>query len=264
MTNKVVIEAGEDFLIGKYYSSSLIAKILKRSIGKDFYLNDKRSKVKNLKDKNLYVILHEEEMLIKIFVLPRVRHYELKMLIEGELKSVISRVEDMIFDFVILQEDKNTVKVLVFCLNHEKCGFIKEFDEKVRFKLKRIVPLQISYLECIKKSIKTKNNVITFLDSGNIYMLACFEDKIICNSIIRGADEVKEAEFNKCFDSMLIKYRNMLKSFVIATETRIDKVYAIGFYAQYVDLIKGIEDKYDIVKLKNIKHEELLSKGVIF
>lgn len=148
----------------------------------------------NIKNKNLYVILTGEEILIKIIKIPKVRKDKLHSIVKQELVYIFKNIDNILFNYDVYKDCGSNLEVLVFCLKWNKDNFLKKWIDTGN-SLKAIYPIQFYLFDVLKKKTKIDNHIIVFYYRYRIYLLKCENSKIIQTGILRNlnSSEIKDS-----------------------------------------------------------------------
>lgn len=199
----------------------------------------------DLKNRNLFLLIHGEEVYTRYMILPKVKKEKLYFLIKNELKYRFKNLENIMFTYEIFKDNGTNLEVIVFCLNWNKSGLIKECVNRGG-EIKGIYPVQFHILNNYRKKIKEENYIFIFSLQNNLYFLGCHKDKIIGNSVCK--------TFSK------EKFMDELEKFKIrCCNIRDFKCFSSMFFLDfpYKDLIENLSKEYNCTDLGELEKDNL-------
>ncbi|MBE6067891.1 MAG: hypothetical protein E7211_09395 [Clostridium lundense] len=138
----------------------------------------------DIKRRNIYVLVKGEEVLIKRFTLPNVKDkYILEQMIEREIIYYFKDITNMCYSYYICGESKNTLEIMIFCLNCNGISKIK--DIALKNNLKAVWIIQNIFLEYFSKHILQRRFVFMCNYEDNLYLVACKEECIVATKTLR-------------------------------------------------------------------------------
>lgn len=198
----------------------------------------------DMKNKNLYIIVHGEEVYIKLIKLPKIGKDKLYLMIRQELIYIFKSIDNIVFNYDVYRDNGANLEVMVFCLNWNKNNLLKRCINSGA-KLKGIFPVQFYMLYILKNKIKSNNYIVIFSYKYVVYFVKCKDSKVIASSMIR----------NFSID----KFRQQLSEFILKSDyiEQIDKpdIFFVNF--PYEDLIKEFSYTYKCKDLKEFNPFEL-------
>ncbi len=199
-----IIEINDDYLVKhdinrKKFKLRCNSEIYNLNIFKslDIYLD--------LKHRNTCVIVEGEEINIKLLTLPKVKGEALYDLIKNELFYYFKDLENVTFNYSILEEYKNKLDILVFCLDKRKINFIEKCIGSDII-IKGVYLLQFCLLNYFRTKIKEKNYVFVFIFRENIYFLYCIDNKVLHNNVYKAASNSMQELLNNFIERSKILY----------------------------------------------------------
>ena len=160
----------------RYYETNL-HKSIKYNIHNDIF------KVEELKKgSNLHVIIEGKEIFIEEMEIPRVRKSMIYQLVECALIDRFHSLDDIAFDYRIKLVRKETIEIIVYCLNLANLNFSKENFDKV--KIKTVITIQQLYIKYFAKRIKSKDFYGVVLKNKYVYFFHANRKNIIENHVI--------------------------------------------------------------------------------
>ncbi|WP_097025774.1 hypothetical protein [Clostridium peptidivorans] len=138
----------------------------------------------DIKRRNIYVLVKGEEVLIKKFTLPNVKDkYILEQMIEREIIYYFKDITNMCYSYSIYGGSKNTLEIMVFCLNCNGMSKIKDIAFKNNIKAVWII--QNTFLEYFHNHIIQREFIFICNYENNLYLVACKDDCIIATKTLR-------------------------------------------------------------------------------
>lgn len=194
----------------------------------------------DLKNKNLFVLVHGEEIYVKIMTLPKLKNRKLYNLIREELKNRFKNIDNIMFSYEILKDNGYNLEVIVFCMNWDKVNMLKSYNDS-SINIEGIVPIQFYILEKYKNKIKEENYVVILILEEIVYFIACHKQKVIFNNVFKNSN--RESFFDY-FDQFKLKLGILVPNISFQT------IMFINF--PYKDLIENISHEYKCEDLGNI------------
>lgn len=194
----------------------------------------------NLKNKRFTAIIAEEEVLIRILEIPKVKKGLEKELIRKELEHFYGYIEDIIFSYSPHEELEHSMRILVLCINSSKVSWLKHCLSKNNG-LCNILVIQLCFYEIYKTFLKAKQFILLVLYEGYHYLMAYRDGLFIGNKTLINED-LDENGVVTILENLLNDYfhvngDSILESIYIVNEentvqssikNRFDKVEYIG------------------------------------
>ncbi|MBC2580314.1 hypothetical protein [Clostridium sp. DJ247] len=190
----------------------------------------------NLKDKNLSIVVNDEEVYIKLITIPRVPKERIYFIIKNELAYRFKNVSNIIFSYQIVHHKKDKLEVMVFCLNWNKSNLINRFAEE-GIRIEKLVPVQFHIIDNYSKRIKEKEYGIIFLREKSLYFVGCVENKMITNKVISIYDNLQD----NIFIDELEKFK--IKCSVFGFENELTNLFFLNF--PYKELVNSLSESYN-------------------
>jgi hypothetical protein len=140
-----------------------------------------------IKNKNLYILVEGEKILIKNITIPKVNKKYIDETIRNELRYNFIDVESIIYSYSLIREYDNKCDFLVFCINCEKLSLLENYIGSGTV-LKRIELIQFCFMNYFYKKIINKNYCFVFSMNNYYYYLLCCNYYIVSNSIFSNCD----------------------------------------------------------------------------
>lgn len=225
--------------------------ILNRII-KKYSLTSDMEKIKiTLKNKNVFILIEDEEIHIKYLKLPKVNDKSLNMIIKNQLLySYGKKAEEIIYTYFICNKDKADIKIAVFCINGEKLKWLKNCNGN--FNLKKINLIQSCYIDYFHRYVIEENYIIMFKHNLKFYIVALVNDKIIANKIISSVEYDGIVDGLNYVISKASEYSNVIK-----------KIYYCNFHGETFKKISIAEDRFQFINLGEIDEEGILEYFII-
>lgn len=198
--------------------------------------NNFRNLMVNLKDKNLSIVINDEEVYTKLITIPKVPKERIYFIIKNELQYRFKNVNNIIFSYDIVQHKKDKLEVMVFCLNWNRSNLISRFAEE-DIRIEKIVPVQFNVVDNYSKRIKEKEYGIIFLREKSLYLIGCIEDKMITNKVVSGCSILQD----NVFVDELEKFK--IKCSLFGFENELTNLFFLGF--PYKELVSGLSKDYN-------------------
>ncbi|WP_392486387.1 hypothetical protein ACER0A_007515 [Haloimpatiens sp. FM7315] len=204
-----------------------------------------------LKGKNLYLILEGERIYVKYVNIPKVSSRKLYDIIQFELKYYFHSIEDILFDYVIVENLKTSYKILVFCINSKKIDSLKVNVSK-GVNIKKVNLLQFVVLNFIKNQIKNNNYLLVFNYNNNLYFLLVKDGNLLDNSVLEN------------FEGKVDKFYNEIYHLFGLYEIKDIAIYFLWF--DYENIIGDIKLSYncEVIDCDKIKIIESITRNKVF
>lgn len=248
-----VIEIDDKYVyLNDYSGKKLLRKNVKENIERKI-IGD-RNTLKNFKvniqKRNIHFILNGEKVFVKLITIPKVKKSYLDKVIRGEIEYYFNDIDNLIYSYSIYKEEEKSIEVLVFCLNWKEIDMLKniEFNKN---NVKGVWLIQFCFMNFFMKNFTEKQFIFTFVYNSKTYLIACKDNKLICNTIINNYSENTFIEYLKDF----IKY-----SSVKMGEKRLNTVYFVNF--ENKDVIKESAVYYDCKDLGCASREDIIKQFI--
>ncbi|KYH35679.1 hypothetical protein CLTEP_00720 [Clostridium tepidiprofundi DSM 19306] len=195
------------------------------------------------KHRKVYIIIEGEKILVKLLTIPRVKKYLIHTTIKNELIHNFIDVNEIIFNYRILKENKNTYEILVFCIKSKKVDFIEDIVNKNN--IVRINLLQFCILDLLKDKIIDNNYMLMFNFNMYCYIIIHIEGYVYANHVF-------------AIENESIYMINELMDFINDNRDEVSKINTL--YISNINKTDIIEDTIQL-KIKNIgmiSNEKLL------
>lgn len=196
-------------------------------------------------NKNLFVVIDGEEVYVKLMILPKVKKEKLHEIIKSELEYRFKNMDNIMFTYQIIKDNGLNLEAAVFCLNWNKVDLIKKCMERGG-KIKGIYPIQFCILNNYRKTIKDKKHIFIFIYEDILYFLACLDNKIVANSVMKVFTE-------KDFMEELEKFQ--AKCSVSEAFGDFSKMFFLNFPNK--DLIEDMKRLYECIDLGDICKDDI-------
>lgn len=245
---KALIEISNNNLKYKeVVGKSLIDKFMK--LKKCEKYNFKVEKLEDIKidfaNKNLFIVIDGEEVYVKFMMLPKVKKEKLQEIIKSELEYRFKNIDSIMFTYQIIKDNTLTLEVVVFCLNLKELDLIEKCIKRGG-KVKGIYPIQFCIWDSYKKVIKDSKYILIFIYENVLYFLACFNNKIIANSVIKVFTE-------KSFMEELDKFQVKCRTSEVCED--FSKIFFLNFLNK--NIISNTEKIYKCIDLGNINEDTI-------
>ena len=187
------------------FNKNMLIEIGNSKIAKTekYFLNKKRKEGGDMLNRNLYLMLYDEEVYIKKFNFPKAKGELLYNLVKNELTFSVGNINNILFDYRVTKCENLCVEVIVFYINSQKLTFIKE--NNCYKNIKKISLIQFAIKKYYEKNIKEKDYMMAFVYDKGLYILAVNENNLVANSIIDNFS-CEEDELIKAITSFKIKF----------------------------------------------------------
>lgn len=186
----VILEVDEENIIGREYSSNLLNKLKKIANGvkESYELKTLNNLQVDIKRRKIYVIVEGEEVYIKKFMLPNVKSSLLKNMIKDELGESFISLTNIVFSYKVIRKLKNSIEVIVFCLNSDKIDRLKNIIQNNN-KLASINLIQFYFLNYYKNKIIVSEYIFILQCDKLLYLIACKNNIILANAVIKNLEK---------------------------------------------------------------------------
>jgi len=231
------------------FNKNMLIEIGNSKIAKTekYFFNKKREEGGDMLNRNLYLMLYEEEVYIKKFNFPKAKGELLYNLVKNELSFSVGNVNNILFDYRVTKSVNLCVEVIVFYINSQKIAFIKE--NNCYKNIKKISLIQFAIKKYYEKSIKEKDYMMAFVYDKGLYMIAVNENNIVANSIIDN--------FN-CEEDELIRAITCFKNKFSQQFVNIKNIYLSNVGIEFSDTKRNTFKDIVVKSLAKYKKEKLV------
>ncbi|MCT8976044.1 hypothetical protein N4T77_05480 [Clostridium sp. CX1] len=168
------------------FSISLLHRINKRRKKESLKIEaDSIQDIKiHVRNKNLFIVVHGEEVYVKLITLPKVSKEKLYFIIKQELRVRFENLDSIMFTYEILKDNGNSLDIIIFCLNWNGVNLVEKCIE-AGGEVKGIYPIQFCILNSYRNQIKSENYVLVFSLEGNVYLVGYYKDRIVGNTVLK-------------------------------------------------------------------------------
>lgn len=248
-----VIEIEDKYIyLNDYNRKNLLTRNIKDSVERKII--GSRNMPTNLnvdiKNRNIHFILNGEKIFVKLISIPKIKRAYIDKVIRGEIEYYFKDIENLIYSYNIYKEEKDSIDVLVFCLNWKEIDILK--DVKInKNSIKGVWLIQFCFLKFFMKDFIEKQFIFTFIYNNKIYFIACKDNKLICNNIIEHYNEVEFVEYLKQF---------IQDSSNKISEESFNTVYFSNF--ENKDMIKQSRVHYNCKDLGSVSREDIIRRFI--
>jgi hypothetical protein len=200
----------------------------------------------DIKHRRTTIIVEEEEINIKLLTLPKTKREALYDLIKNELCYYFKDLESIVFNYTIFKEHKNSVEIIVFCMNERKISLVQRCLSS-SVKIKGFYAIQLCFLNYFQKDITEKNFSFVFKHRNCIYFLYCLDNKLINNSMHK--------IIHSDFDFTVLLY-NFVENSKILCGGEISTIYFVD--NEYMKSRNDKDDNFTYISLGELKEEQLI------
>ena len=175
------------------FSKNMLIEIGNNKITKTqlCFLKKKRQEGGDMVNKNLYLIIYDQEVYIKRFNLPKAKGQLLYNLVKNELSFSVGNIDNILFDYKITKRMNSCIEVIVFYINSQKIAFIKE--DNCYKNIEKVTLIQFAMKRYYKKIIREDNYSMSFIYNKALYILAINENNLVANFIIENFSGEQES-----------------------------------------------------------------------
>ncbi|MEY7999439.1 hypothetical protein AB8U03_04365 [Clostridium sp. Mt-5] len=185
-----------------------------------------------LKNRNLIILVHGEEIYIVFMELPKMNRENLFRIIKEELENKFKKMDNIMFSYEIIRRYKYRLEIMVFCMNWHNMKVAEKCDD-VGFRIKGIVPIQFYIWENYKDKIINENYIFILMRDKIIYFIACHRGKIVFNNVFKNIS--KDGFFD-----ILEQFR--VKLSILMPDLRFSHIFFVDF--PYKDIIEKLSENY--------------------
>lgn len=197
--------------------------------------------------KKLFIIIEDEEIFIKLITIPKSSKESINKIIKNEIIYYFNDNKNIIYTYSVFKESKDTTEVIVFCINSEKINLLEKHIYKGR--LKKISLIQFCFLNYLDYLISSKNFTFIFCYNNRLYLLGCFENQILINSVIN-----MDLNQEELFNTICVFVNNCIH---VYHDVEIDTIYFANYYNAILE--KKLAGYYKCVFLGNVDNSEILN-----
>lgn len=205
----------------------------------------------NIKNKNVFLVIENEEIHVKHLTVPKVENHELNSIVKNRLKYLYGKKsEEIFYSYMICKEEDREIEILVFCINCDKLNGLDK--NNIKCKISKVTLIQLCFLNYYQRVIADKDFLFTFKYNNNVYLLAVTDKKIVGNRIVEGS---LIPSITKDIDYMFHKINNY--------NGDVGKIYCVNLNDnEILNYISNI-NRYEAVDLGFISDEKILEHFII-
>lgn len=208
----------------------------------------------DLKNRNIYIMIEDEEVYIKYLRLPNIKNkLNLNSIIKNELIFLYGKKSEKIFyTYTILDQGDNELEILVFCIYCDKLNCLEQYINNN--KVKKINLVQFCFLNYFESVINEKDYIFIFKFNKSLYLLGMTKKKLVTNKVIK----VTEYSYGELIDGL-----NYILDKLDVYKISEAKIYSVNFYDE--NFIKHINNltKYEYVNLGNLSNDKIIEHFTI-
>lgn len=170
--------------------------------------------------RKLFILVEDEEIFFKLITIPKSKKEDMYKIIKNEIMYYFNENKNIVFTYSILKENKDTVDVLVFCLNSEKINILEKHIYKSR--LEKVCLIQFCFLNYFDRFIENRDFIFIFGYNDKLYFLGCLRKQMIANLIIKS--DPGEEEIVNTLNTLVNKCIN------VYPEIEINTIYFANYY----------------------------------
>ncbi len=160
----------------------------------------------------------QEEIYTLCINFPNLKGETLRKIVENELHFYFKEKNDILFDYSLLKKHRKEIILLLSCINTNKGNILEKYIKPA--KSIAILPIQILFINYIKKLKLNKDCILIFQYASCIYVIGCSEYKpLACN---------------------VLKKDNRNKENVLSAVSNIEDIYESNFSAFDINFPKNI------------------------
>ncbi|ERI91318.1 hypothetical protein HMPREF1982_03277 [Clostridiales bacterium oral taxon 876 str. F0540] len=237
LSKQAIIEMGDYCLSSHQFNK-------RRILSNHYNLNSGNGFLVDIKNKKLKIVLEGELINIRFITLPNVSRKDLPRLIKDELTCYYNASDNIAYDYIIVNTDKNSIDTAVFTIDNSKINYIYE-EARNKVKIHGVYLIQLCFLNYYKDSIKEKNYIFTFIYHDTLYLLYCMDNVIRHNYIYKNFQE---------FHSL----KTILQSFIDSVNISNDNIIYFANYGSNDSDLSSI-GKYKCIYLGDIDTHSFLN-----
>lgn len=210
------------------------------------FLKKKQKEGGDMVNKNLYLVIYDEEIYIKRFNLPKAEGELLYNLVKNELSFSLGNINNILFDYKVTTHSNSSIEVIVFYINSQKIAFMKE--NKCFKNIVKITLIQFAMKRYYKKNIREDNYIMVFIYEKALYLLGINENNLVANLIIENfyGEEEKVMIAIETFENKHSEQFINIKTIYLAN---MDMEFSHGGQHKFKDMVVKNLDKYKKEKL---------------
>ena len=209
-----------------------------------------------LKINNFYIIYEGEEFYIKFSKLPKVRKEKLDALVANELLLIFKNIEELAYSYRIINMHKGYFDVMIACIKTDKFNLFNSLKKSKNYKkVKGVFLIQLYYLKVLKQIINKNKSIIILNFNTIIYIVTCYNEILLCNTIIRGYEK-NEDELLKRLNDVIIRAEEFGKE--LENCDLVKNIYFINI--TWNNIKQKLKAKYNCEDLGFIDIEDIIRK----
>lgn len=185
MRLKAFLEVREENIVyNEICKKNFFANVFSKG-GKKIILLNKIQDIKvNLKNKNLYILVHGQEIYITHMELPRIKTKNIYKVLNSELKNKFKNMDNIMFSYEITKYNRYTLNLIVSCMNWDDMSIVKIFHNRGA-NIKAIIPIQFYIWSIYKNKLSNKDYIFVLVEDNTIYFMACRQNIIVFNNVFK-------------------------------------------------------------------------------
>lgn len=202
-------------------------------------------------NKNLFVIIEEEDIHIKHLVVPKVDEKTLNSILSNKLYYLYGKkAEEIFYTYEKWSTRGKQIEILLYCINCEK---LKELQiHKNKLKLHKVNLIQTCFIKYYLKRIKEKDYIMIFKYNKSIYFLALVDGKIIGNKFLKSYN-------NEQISNALSFIMNKLKNY----REWMSNIYYANLEENTINQIKEFQEENKLINLGNLTEQQILGYYIL-
>ena len=184
---------------------------------------------------NLHIIIEGKEVFIEEIEIPRIRKNMIYQLVECALIERFHSLNEIAFDYIVKSRKKETIEIIVYCLNLSNLNFSKENFGKA--KIKTVITIQQLYIKYFIKRIKSKEFYGVVSRNKYIYLFHVSNNRMVENNVV---------------DVNLLSNNLYINSFLKKVADRESKIYLHIHEEEEGKVLKNYLSNYEKLKIYEI------------
>lgn len=196
----------------------------------------------NIPQHKVSIIIYDEEIYIKNIKLPKVPREKLMSLVKNELSYSLGKVNNILFDFLVLEINNKVQNIIVYYINSERRENIKTMITD--YNLDKIKIFQFLVYGAYCKEVKCKDTIFSFKYEDNNYLLRIKSKCIVDNKLVN-SDEIDK------MNTIILWFLDKFKT----ENLKISKIYSLNEKYNIMNLAK--DNNFEEVYLGDLNIDKI-------
>ncbi|MDP4143156.1 MAG: hypothetical protein Q8936_01560 [Bacillota bacterium] len=226
------------------FSKSVIKNKRVRINKKTYFLNSPELLKSDLKRKDLYIVLEQENIYTKNITIPQISRNLIYDLLEYELINSFNSIENIIYSYKVIKEDEENIEILIYYCSSDSLKFLRSMSSA---NIKHVSLIQFCAATYFSSRITDKKYILTIYFNKYMYLLYICEEKLLANKVIRTLEK-ENYDVSKIYNQLNFEEGELNVYFA-----SLDEDYSID----------STEDNYNYISLGKVSLERIYETVVL-